>query len=79
MHIGYLEDSVQALEITVTHVFTSCVHSGTGDLGPEWEGWRGLAFLRGRRGSGLGFQALWSAGSLGLGGPLGFGLPPAPF
>lgn len=52
MHIGYLEDSVQ-LEITVTHVFTSCVHSAPETWALEWEGWRGLAFLRGRRGSGV--------------------------
>ena len=75
MRTGYLEDMVQAHEIIVTRVFTSCVHSSPGDPGPELEGWRGLAFLRGMRGSGLGFQELWTAGSLGLGGTLGSRLP----
>lgn len=75
MRIGYLEDTVQAHEITVTRVFTSCVHSSPGDPGPERQGWRGLAFLRGTRGSGLGFQELWTAGSLGLGALWAAGYP----
>ena len=48
MHIGDLEDTVQLHEITVTRVFTSRIHPSTRGLGPEWEGWRGLAFSGGR-------------------------------